>query len=317
MLLITLEDLKQSEYEELKNIVPSDMEVCHVSDELEGHDIALDQVKIWITYGHDVSDALLDQMPKLEWIQIFQAGVEHLPFEEIEKRNITLTNMRGIHGIPMAEYTMSMLFHLMGNIQQYHEDQHRNRWNDQALFHEIHGKTVTIFGAGTIGTEIATKLKAMGLHVIGVNSSAQDKAPFDGMYKLEDRLQVLSKSDFVILLMPVTPDTQHFMSTQEFKEMKTSAYIMNLGRGPLIDEEALIHALEQEEIQGAVLDVFDEEPLPREHPYWQLENVIITPHVAAKSPRYIERCIDQFSHNIQVYPRVFEMKYVIDTTKGY
>jgi len=317
MLLITIEDLNSTQLENLKNQLPPNQKVCHITTSLSESAIDLKQVQNWITYGYDVTEEQLRHMPNLEWIQIFQAGVEHLPFEDIHKRRIMLTNMRGIHGIPMAEYTLSMLFHLMGNVQHYQEKQSEKIWDDHALFHEIFGKTATIFGAGTIGTEIAKRLKAVGITVFGVNTSGNLKQPFDKMYSLEDRHQVLHKSDFVILLMPVTPQTEHCMSVKEFQEMKPSAHLINLGRGPLIDDEALIHAVQQKEIQGAVLDVFDEEPLPPDHPYWDLEQVMVTPHVAAKSPRYLDRCIEQFAHNIHVFPRFNEMKFVVDTTKGY
>ena len=317
MLLITTEDITSEQLKDLLQQMPSNYEVCHVSTPLHESSIDFERVQIWVTYGYDVTEELLQRMPHLKWIQIFQAGVEHLPFEAINKRNITLTNMRGIHGIPMAEYTMSMLFHLMGNVQRYKENQAQTHWDDHALFHEIHGKTATIFGAGTIGTEIANKLKTIGLSVFGVNTSGDLKEPFDEMYSLEDRHAVLHKSDFVILLMPVTPQTEHCMSQNEFRHMKQDAHLINLGRGPLIDDEALIEALKLKEIKGAVLDVFDEEPLLEHHPFWDNDNILITPHVAAKSPRYLDRCIEQFAHNIQVFPQFNDMKFVVDTTKGY
>ncbi|KGX83974.1 D-2-hydroxyacid dehydrogenase [Pontibacillus marinus] len=317
MLLITIEDLTSNQLAELQKQLPSNQKVCHVTTSLDKSSIDFEQVQIWITYGHDVTEEQLKRMPHLKWIQIFQAGVEHLPFEAIRSRKITLTNMRGIHGIPMAEYTLSMLFHLMGNVQRYQKNQTENIWDDLALFHEINGKTATIFGAGTIGTEIAKKLKAVGLTVFGVNTSGKLKEPFDEMYSLQDRLKVLQKSDFVILLMPVTPQTEHCISDKEFLEMRKEAHLINIGRGPLINDEALLRAVQQKQIKGAVLDVFDEEPLPKNHPFWDIDEILITPHVAAKSPRYLDRCIEQFAHNIHVFPRFKEMKFVVDTTKGY
>ncbi len=317
MLLITIEDLTSNQLVELQKQLPSNQEACHVTTSLDKSSIDYEEVQVWITYGHDVTEEQLKRMPRLEWIQIFQAGVEHLPIEAIRKRNITLTNMREIHGIPMAEYTLSMLFHLMGNVQRYQEKETKNVWDDQALFHEIYGKTATIFGAGTIGTEIAKKLKAVGLTVFGVNTSGKLKEPFDEMYSLQERHQVLPKSDFVILLMPVTPETEHCMSENEFHNMKPDSHLVNIGRGPLIDEEALLKAIQQKQIKGAVLDVFDEEPLPEDHLFWDIDEILITPHVAAKSPRYLDRCIEQFAHNIHVFPRFEEMKFIVDTTKGY
>lgn len=317
MLLITIEELTPSQLEQIKSQVPLNEKVYHVTEPLHMSSIDLESVKVWITYGYDITEEQLCRMPHLQWIQLFQAGVEHVPFQSISERKITLSNMRGIHGIPMAEYTLSMLFHLIGNIHRYQEKQEENEWDEHALFHEIHGKTATIFGAGTIGTEIAQMLKAVGLTVYGVNTSGELKSPFEEMYSLKDRNKVLQKSDFIILLMPVTEQTEHCMSTNEFHMMKPSAYVINLGRGPLIDDKALIHAVQEKEIQGAVLDVFDLEPLPEEHPFWNLEEIIITPHVAAKSPRYLDRCIEQFAHNIQVYPQFQDMNFIVDTTKGY
>ncbi|WP_181347598.1 D-2-hydroxyacid dehydrogenase [Thalassobacillus sp. CUG 92003] len=317
MLLITTEDLTSDQLAKLTTMTSADLPVEHITEDLASQTSLLPQVRIWITYGHDVTPELIAKMPNLIWVQIFQAGVEHLPFDELHDRNIQVTNMKGIQSIPMAEYTLSMMFHFNGNITRYQTYQNENHWETEAVFQELHGQTVTIMGAGTIGIEIAAKCKALNMTVYGVNTTGHMKPPFDYMYKLEDRCDALQLSDYVILLMPVTESTTHCMSDKEYHSMKPSAFLINLGRGPLIDDHALLQAIDDHEIAGAALDVFDQEPLPSSHPFWNHDKIIVTPHVAAKSPQYMDRCLDKFAENYHAFMQNDHLLYLVDLTKGY
>ncbi|GAA0325966.1 D-2-hydroxyacid dehydrogenase [Bacillus carboniphilus] len=317
MLLVTLDDATSGHLDKLSSIISSEMPVHYTKVSINNNQIDLKDVQVWITYGHDITPEVLEQMPNLQWIQIFQAGVEHIPFGELENRNIQLTNMKGIQTIPMAEYALSMMLYLMGNISQYLENQKKSKWDHGALFHEINGKHVSIFGAGTIGTEIAKLCKNMKMLVSGVNTSGIHKEPFDQMYRLEDREEILGQSDFVVMLLPETTETTHCISRREFEVMKESSFLINMGRGPLVHEEALIEALKDKAIAGAVLDVCNEEPLPPNHPFWSTENLIITPHVAAKSPRYLDRCIETFEKNFKSYLNNDSLQFLVNLEKGY
>ncbi|MFD1019672.1 D-2-hydroxyacid dehydrogenase [Thalassobacillus hwangdonensis] len=317
MLLISTEDLTYEQLSELKTMTSPDLPVTHIKEDLTSQNSLLPQVRIWITYGHDVTPEILAKMPNLCWIQIFQAGVEQLPFDELQDRNIQVTNMKGIQSIPMAEYTLSMLFHFNGNISRYLTYQAENHWEEEAVFRELHGQTITIMGAGTIGTDIAAKCKALNMTVYGVNTTGNMKHPFDDMYRLEDRCDALRLSDYVILLMPLTEETIRFMGEKEYQSMKPSAFLINLGRGQLIDDHALLEAVDNNQIAGAALDVFEPEPLPSTHRFWNHDKIIVTPHVAAKSPQYMNRCLDKFAKNYQSFTQNDHLLNLVDLTKGY
>ncbi|KGP73100.1 D-2-hydroxyacid dehydrogenase [Pontibacillus yanchengensis] len=317
MLLISIEDLTPDQLDTISTYLPQDMLVYHVTSPEEIVTIPYQDVQIWITYGEDVTEEWLEHMPNLLWIQLFQAGVEHLPLGKINNRSILLTNMKGIHSIPMTEYVLSMMFYSAGNLSNFEQLQKKRYWDEAAQFQELHRKSVTIFGAGTIGVDIARALKSLGLHVAGVNTSGVKKEPFDEMYQLNERFKPLAESDFVILLMPITDDTKCCIGYEELNIMKESSCLINIGRGPLIDDKALIDALEHKKIGQAILDVFVEEPLPNDHAYWYLPNVMVTPHVAAKSPMYLDRCIEQLADNIKAYVNNTTMKYVVNVQQGY
>jgi phosphoglycerate dehydrogenase-like enzyme len=279
--------------------------------------IPLEEIEIWITYGSDITEKALNRMPSLKWIQVFQSGTEKVPLEELRKRNVLLTNIKGIHGIPMSEHVMSTILYFSKNIQKYLINKMEQVWDRGGYDDEVYGKTISIFGAGTVGTAIAERCHDFGMHVIGVNTSGIQRPPFNEMYSMEDKEEVLNKSDFVVLLLPGTPETYHCMSKNEFSLMKQSAYLINLGRGSLINNEDLIDCLENGVIRGAALDVFEEEPLPKDSPLWGAPNLLLTPHMAARTERYYERAMDKFILNFNAYRNNEQPPYYIDLVKGY
>lgn len=315
MLLLTIDELSESQIRYLDSLDPS-MPV-HLETDLENSRLPLDQVEMWITYGFDVTSDNLDQMPALKWIQVFQAGVEHIPMEELNQRGVQLTTVKGIHSIPMAEYVMGMVLYYTRNMQRFMFDQKQHFWNRNELVDEAFGKTMAIFGAGTIGSEVARKAQLFGMHVIGVNSNGRDRPGFDEMTTLQEKDVVLRKSDFVVLLLPVTDETYHCIDHPELTQMKKSAYLMNIGRGALVDTQALLAALKKESIRGAALDVFEEDPLPKDHPLWDMDNVFITPHLSAKTVRYLDRSIEKFEANLTHFRNGESMINEVDVQKGY
>lgn len=315
MLLITIDELSKQQVDHLSRI--NQLMPARLESNLNHPSLPLEKVEILITYGFDVKKETLERMSSLRWIQVFQSGIDHIPLQEVNDRRIILTNVRGIHRIPMAEYVMSVVLYYTRNIERFVGDQRSHIWNRDELVDEAFGKTMAVFGAGTIGSAIADRAKGFGMHTIGVNTTGNKKESFDEMYTLSQKHDVLSRSDFVVLLLPVTTETHHCISKDEIIQMKNSAYLINIGRGQLVDTSALVSALKQKTIQGAVLDVFEEDPLPKEHPLWDLDNVLITPHLAAKTIRYLDRCIEKFKENFTQYAANEPMYNVIDTDKGY
>ncbi|MFD1606971.1 D-2-hydroxyacid dehydrogenase [Oceanobacillus luteolus] len=276
------------------------------------HTVPYDKAEIFITFGYDIQNEMLDRMENLKWIHIFQTGIEHLPIDDILKRDITLTHTKDIHGIPIGEYVLSMILYSVRDIPRFLASKHAKYWDErEPRIEEAHGKTVAVFGTGSVGRDIAKKLKALSMQVIGVNTSGKSIEHFDETYKMEDKHIVLGKSDFVVLILPATKDTYHCIGEEEFKSMKNNCFIINVGRGSLIDTDALIDNLLKRRIKGAALDVFDEEPLPATSPLWDLNNVFISPHIASLTDKYNDRCIDVFSENLNLFKEGKELKYRI------
>ncbi|WP_179298575.1 D-2-hydroxyacid dehydrogenase [Evansella halocellulosilytica] len=316
MILVTLEDIKNKELNQIQNIC-ADRQVIYspsidtLKEEQLGH------VDILITYGDELSLENLELLPKLKWIQLFQAGAEKLPLEAINKRNIKLTNMKTIHAIPMSEFALGVMLRHSLKLEVLRKNQEKRHWDTTATIEELSGKQVAIFGAGEVGSAIATKCKLMGMHVIGVNRSGRIREPFHEMETLANRQHVIPRCDYIILTMPVTDQTKHCFSTAEFTKMKQNALFINLGRGPLVDDTALKTALLNKTIGGAVLDVFDEEPLDPNHDLWGIDRLFITPHIAAKSPHYIKRCLDIFEKQYDAFLKNKNLQFEISLDEGY
>lgn len=273
--------------------------------------------EILVTYGYDVNETLFRQMPSLRWIQVMQSGIDHLPLAAIEKRKIVLTNVKGIHAIPMCEYVFAMMLYVARDMERFFNLQNAQCWDRSRLPGEIYGKTISIFGAGTIGEEIGKRAKQFGMKTIGINTTGNRRYPFDEMYTLENRIEVLKKSDYAILVLPVTKRTKYLFKDAEFKALGPNGFFINIGRGDLVATESLIRALETNTIRGAALDVFQEDPLPPESPLWKLPNVIVTPHVAAKTVHYLDRCLAIFIENYDSWMQGKPLRFQVDLQKGY
>lgn len=315
MLLVTIDEFSDEQLGRMAAFHPA--RPTRLETNITNSKLPLEQTEIWITYGFDVTKENLDRMPALKWIQVFQAGIEHIPLDELNRRNILLTNVKGIHGRPMSEYVMSIVLYVTRDMERFIRNQKQHVWDRENLVDEAYRKTMGIFGAGTIGTAVAEKAKAFGMHVIGVNTSGMAKPPFDEMVTLSEKNKVLEKSDFVVLLMPVTKETYHCIGHEELERMKPTSWLINIGRGTLVETNALITALHENMIAGAALDVFEEDPLPKNHPLWDMDNVLITPHLSAKTVHYLDRCIDKFQSNLESYENGKPMLYQVDVKKGY
>lgn len=274
-----------------------------------------------IMYGHRVEDDMLPRAGKLSWIQATGAGVEWALTPAFVESPIILTNASGIHGVQMSEHALGMMIALARRFPLYMRSQLEKQW-DKSLgsgdIDELFEKTLGIIGLGSIGEALAVRAKAFGMHVIGVKRSplgydgAADEVVAPGALE-----SVMRESDYVVNLLPLTPGTKKTVSADLIAAMKPTGYFLNLGRGGTVDERALTEALESGAIAGAGLDVFAEEPLPKGSKLWNLENVIITPHVSGLSPRYWERATDLFCENIRRYKAGDELLNVVDKKLGY
>lgn len=282
---------------------------------------SLEKAQVLVTYGEDLTSEIVKKMSSLQWIQVLSAGLELMPFDALIERQVVVANARGIHQIPMAEYTMGMILQLARQGFEFYDLQKKSQWDRSLRVDEAYGKTLGILGIGAIGTEIAKRAKAFGMNVLGLRRSEVSQNStmeyVDEIVSLENKEKLFRESDYIVVLLPITAETTHFVGAEELSMMKSSAYLINIARGQVIDEEALLIALQDKKIAGAVLDVFKEEPLPSTHPFWQLKNLIITPHTSGRSPYYMQRALEIFRENLNRYPEVKDMINVIKMEQGY
>ncbi|WP_270182612.1 D-2-hydroxyacid dehydrogenase [Alkalihalobacillus sp. CinArs1] len=261
----------------------------------------LHDADVLVTYGEDVQEEHIYKAKKLKWIMVLSAGVELLPFNTIKERGIFVTNARGIHRIQMAEYTVWAMLMTARNTKELLANEASNTWNKRMPLNEISGSTLGVIGTGAIGGEIGRIAKAFNMTTIGVNRKGEPSAYFDHMYSNDKVMDMLPKCDTVVNVLPSTPDTYQFFKGQHFRAMKDTSVFINIGRGDTVDENALVSALHNEEIHHAVLDVFETEPLDKEHPFWEMPNVTVTPHHSGVSPNYQPRAIEIFKRNLNEY----------------
>lgn len=278
----------------------------------------LDKADVLVTYGEDLTAELIEQATNLKWIMVVSAGMEKMPFDAIEKKGLIVTNARGIHKIPMAEYTISMMLQTYRQAKTLIEQEKSEIWNRKVKMQELHGKTIAIIGVGAIGGEIARLAKAFNMKTLGVNRSGQEVNHVDEIYQLHEIDKILPRADFVVSVLPSTKETRHILTEHHFTIMKESAVFINIGRGNVVKEEILIEALKENKISHAVLDVFETEPLPSNHVFWSLENVTVTPHISGISQLYLPRSFEIFKANLQAYVTGNgKLINQIDVTRGY
>lgn len=290
-------------------------QVTFFKDDGAGGSLPL-KAEVMVTYGGDIKD-YLGRLPEVRWIQVLRAGVDGIPLADLNNRSIRLTTARGIHGIPMSEHVMGMILQFSRRLLDFRANQRQKRWDRSIKIEEIYGKTLGVVGVGSIGREIVKRGKAFGMRTIGINSKGTPGEGVDKVYPLSGLPELLAESDYVVVTLPLTPETKHIFGEREFKMMKPTAYFVNVARGEVVDEKALVRALREKWISGAGLDVFESEPLPPSSPLWELENVMITPHLAALSPRYVERAMGIFRGNLRAYLSGEQLTNEVDLSKGY
>lgn len=261
----------------------------------------ISDAEVLITYGEDVKDHHIDMAKQLKWIMVISAGVDQLPFEKIRQRNILVTNAKGIHAKPMAEYTLGMILQVARRAKILYQNEQAKIWDRRVPMTEINGQTITIIGAGTIGTEIARLAKAFGMKTIGINRDGRKANHMDEVYSIAEIKHALKEADYIVSVLPLTSDTYHLINKEMFLSMKSSATFINIGRGQTVCQKDLLEILQEGKISHAVLDVFEEEPPPKDHPFWEMENVTITPHISGLSPFYQPRAFKIFIKNLETY----------------
>jgi phosphoglycerate dehydrogenase-like enzyme len=261
---------------------------------------------------------------KLRWIHSPAAAVNQLMFPELINSDIVLTNAREVHGPVVAEHVIALIFALAKKIPGSVHLQEKHIWGQQILWdevprvREVAGATLGLIGLGSIGRAVAKSAKALGMKVIAVREhpekGSQDAGAVFGPTQIDE---IFRQSDYVVLAAPVTDSTKAIASADRLALMKPDACLINVGRGPLVDEAALAFALREKKIGGAALDVFPKEPLPADSPLWDVPNLLITPHTAALTEKLWERHYSLFSENLRRYMNGVPLLAVVDKRKGY
>ena len=277
-----------------------------------------------IFVGYSLRAEQLKEGKKLKWIHSTAAGVAQLMYPELRDSGIMVTNPSGIFSVPMAEHTLGLLLALARNFPDSVREQDRARWAQQQIWDkpqhltELNGKVLLIVGFGSIGREVAKRAKAFEMRVWGVTRSGEgDRTHVEKIFSAAKLHEALPDADYVLICAPETAETKHLIGTAQIARMKRGSRLINVGRGSLLDENALVQALESGALGGAALDVAQTEPLSAESPLWKAPNLFITPHTSGVSDRLWER---QTSILIELLERWFDGRELfnrVDFARGY
>ena len=266
-----------------------------------------------VLYAWNFPAELLAHAPGLRWIQCMGAGVERFLTPALPPR-VILTRAAGIFGPWMAEYTLGWCLWVTQRIDRFRARQRERRWEPVDPF-RLSGATLCIVGLGDIGRHVAGAARSLGMRVIGVTRRGRAVREAERVYRTGAIRTALGRADFVVVTVPLGAETRGLIGARELAAMKPSGWLINIARGPIVEEQALIQALRERRIGGAVLDVFDHEPLPPEHPLWELDNVAVTPHIAGPStPAEIAPI---FNDNLRRYLSGRPLRHVVDRKRGY
>lgn len=267
---------------------------------------------------------LFASAPRLRWVQSASAGIEANLFPELVASEIVLTNGAGLHAVSIPEHALALLLSLARNVHHATRMQAQRRWDRFGVIafaggvRELSGSRLAILGAGAIGASLARLANALGM-TVRVLRRRPDR-PVEGAEAVVGReglLDLLAWADAVVLATPLTAETRNLIDRRALAAMKSSAFLINVARGEVIDDDALVDALRRGAIAGAGLDAFREEPLPESSPYWELENAIVTPHISGYTASYFQRVLDLFRGNLRRFVRGERLRNVVDKQLGY
>jgi phosphoglycerate dehydrogenase-like enzyme len=279
-----------------------------------------------VFFGFEFPPELVPAAPRLRWIQSISAGIERNLSAPVVERGIAVSNGSGIAAAGIAEHVIAAMLVLCRNLHVAIGLQREARWDRPAVMagtgmpvRELAGSRVAVLGLGPIGATVARHAAALGATVRGMrrHPPARAEAPYDAVVGPDGLDALLAWADFLVLAVPHTPETERMIGARELGLLRREAYLVNVARGSVVDEDALVDALRRGAIAGAALDVFHEEPLPAASPLWHLPNVILTPHVAGVTPRYFERALELFTDNLERYLAGRPVRNLVDPALGY
>jgi phosphoglycerate dehydrogenase-like enzyme len=275
------------------------IDVCADKQKAEA---AIKAADILLTFGQMLKNLKFDlkDAVNLKWIQALGTGMDGIIDQPALGKHVTLTSLHGVHGPPVSEAAIAGMLALARDIPRFvrqKADRHWGRWPAKLL----HEKTVGIVGIGVIAEALAPKCKALGMTVVGFTSAPREVKSFDRIHPMSDLVKVTPELDHLVLLTPYSRATHHLIGANVFAAMKPTAYLVNVARGGVVDEDALVEALRAKRFAGAALDVFSHEPLAPDHPLWAFDNVIITTHQGGFCDTYVDLAMPILEHNMRCY----------------
>ena len=255
---------------------------------------------ILLTFGAHMADHVLEKGTRLKWIQALGTGVDGIVDRPPFREGVLVTNMHGLHGDSVPEAAVMLMLALARDLPRAMRNQQAHQW-DRYPSRLLKGKTVGIFGLGAIAKSLAPKCRSFGMTVVGITSSPRSMEGFDRVVHRDELERTVPGLDFLVLLTPYTPQTRGIVDAKVLAAMKPSAFLVNLARGGIVDEEALVRALREKRLAGAALDVFATEPLPGDHPLWSMDNVIVTPHLGGFHDQYAEEALPTVVENFRKF----------------
>ena len=273
----------------------------------------------WSKSGQLLRDVFA-MCPKVRWVHSRSAGLDTVLFPALAESPVPLTNGRGVFSQSLGEFALAAILYFAKDLRRMVRNQEAGRWEPFDIV-EIAGQTVGILGYGDIGRAVATRVRAMGMRVLAVKRHGPSLYNVDPLvqqiFPPSGRMEMLAQSDYVVAAAPLTAETRGMLGEAEFRAMKPTAVVINLGRGPVIDEAAIVRALSEKRIKGAALDVFDTEPLPDGHPFYGLENLLLSPHCADHTADWTEQAMRFFLAQFERFSNGKELENVVDKKQGY
>ena len=297
--LLSLPEKVRSQYHEgIKSRFPG-IEI-NLVDHHSKVDPFIAEADVLVTFGPMMAEHVLEKARKLRWIQALGSGVDGITDRPSLRPDVLVTNLHGIHGAPVSEAALAAMLSLGRGLARNLRNQQQRKW-ERFPASLLKGKTVVIYGVGSIAAELAPKCKAFGMRVLGISSTTRTLPGFDRILPRSELVAAASEADYLVLLTPYSEATRGSVGGDVFAAMKPTGHLVNLARGGVVDEEALMAALTTRRIAGAALDVFSEEPLPESHPLWAMDNVLITPHQGGFYDEYVNEALPVIEHNLRKF----------------
>lgn len=258
-------------------------------------------VEISVGWAKKFEDQLLATQ-QLKWVQSISAGVDYLPLDKFSKQDILLSNGSGIHALSISEHIIGVLLGYYRGLNEAVKKQSRNEWAQESIhYDQLAGKNLLVVGTGHIGQQLSKSIRSLGVNVYGINTTGHPADGFVETYSIKNMAKIVPEMDIVVGILPGTHETYHIFNSDIFEKMKKSAVFVNVGRGDTVHTKELATALEEKYFAFAALDVFEEEPLPKESPLWGFDNVLITPHISGMTVNFQNKFMDIFLANLKNY----------------